>query len=55
MPSSLPKTYKVAVFKEKGSPLTIEERELKQPGDGEVSNVTTYQYYNPGLYVVGRF
>ncbi|KAK5085629.1 hypothetical protein LTR05_004916 [Lithohypha guttulata] len=36
MPSNLPKTYKVAVFKEKGSPLTFEERELKQPGDGEV-------------------
>lgn len=41
MPSDLPKTYKVAVFKEKGKPLTIEERELKLPGDGEVGQLIT--------------
>jgi hypothetical protein len=36
MASSLPKTYRHAVFKEKGGPLTIEEVELKMPGKGEV-------------------
>lgn len=36
MRSNLPKSYRVAVFKEKGQPLTIEERELKLPSDGEV-------------------
>lgn len=36
MPSNLPKTYKVAVFKESGKPLTFEDRELKLPKDGEV-------------------
>ncbi|KAK8018774.1 alcohol dehydrogenase [Apiospora marii] len=34
--SSLPKTYKHAVFKAQGQPLTIEEAELKLPGPGEV-------------------
>ncbi|KAK8095672.1 alcohol dehydrogenase [Apiospora kogelbergensis] len=34
--SSLPKTYKHAVFKTQGQPLTIEEVELKLPGPGEV-------------------
>ena len=34
--SSLPKTYKAAVFKEKGAPLTIEEVELKLPERGEI-------------------
>lgn len=36
MPSNLPKTYKVAVFKESGKPLVFEERELKLPEDGQV-------------------
>lgn len=36
MPSGLPKSYKVAVFKENGKPLTFEERELTLPKDGEV-------------------
>lgn len=35
-PSSLPKTFKQAVFKEKGAPLTVEEVELKMPQKGEV-------------------
>lgn len=42
MPSSLPKTYKVAVFKEKGKPLEIEERELELPKDGQVSRRISY-------------
>ena len=33
---SLPKTFKQAVFKEAGAPLTIEEAELTLPGKGEV-------------------
>lgn len=33
---SLPKTYKHAVFKEKGAPLTIEEVPLRRPSQGEV-------------------
>lgn len=37
MPANLPKTYKVAVFKEAGKPLVFEERELQLPKDGEVS------------------
>ena len=32
----LPKTYKHAVFREKGADLTIEETELKLPGPGEL-------------------
>lgn len=36
MPIDLPKTYKVAVFKEAGKPLVFEERELRLPKDGEV-------------------
>ena len=32
----LPKTYKQAVFKEVGAPLTIEEAKLTVPGKGEV-------------------
>lgn len=36
MPSNLPKTYKVGVFKEKGKPLVFEDRELKLPENGEV-------------------
>jgi Zn-dependent alcohol dehydrogenase len=34
--SALPKTYKHAVFKEKGQPLVIEEATLQQPGKGEL-------------------
>lgn len=33
---TLPKTYKAAIFKAKGEPLTIENVELKAPGPGEV-------------------
>jgi len=33
---SLPKTFKQALFKEAGAPLTIEEAELKLPLKGEV-------------------
>ncbi|KAK4463906.1 alcohol dehydrogenase [Cladorrhinum samala] len=33
---SLPQTYRQAVFKEKGAPLTVEETSLKPPGKGEV-------------------
>jgi len=36
MPSNLPKTYKIAVFKEANKPLVFEERELRLPEDGEV-------------------
>lgn len=36
MASSLPKTYKQAVFKEHGGQLVIEEMELKMPQAGEV-------------------
>ncbi len=41
MPADLPKSYKVAVFKEANKPLTFEERELKLPEDGEVSRAAT--------------
>lgn len=33
---SLPKTFKHAVFKEKGGPLVVEETELKSPVKGEI-------------------
>jgi D-arabinose 1-dehydrogenase-like Zn-dependent alcohol dehydrogenase len=33
---SLPKTYKHAVFKEKGAPLTLEETELRMPSENEI-------------------
>lgn len=33
---SLPQTYKHAVFKAQGDPLTIEEVPLKLPGKGEI-------------------
>lgn len=33
---SLPQTYKQAVFKEQGAPLTVEDAELTPPGKGEV-------------------
>lgn len=33
---SLPSTYKQAVFKAKGEPLTLEDTTLKQPGRGEI-------------------
>lgn len=36
MAPDLPKTYKHAVFKEKGAPLVLEEVELKMPAKGEV-------------------
>jgi hypothetical protein len=36
MSHTLPPTRKVAVFKEKGQPLVIEEQPLKEPGVGEV-------------------
>lgn len=36
MSPSLPKSYRVAVFKEKGQPLSLEEVELKEPIGGEV-------------------
>ncbi|KAK4223910.1 alcohol dehydrogenase [Podospora fimiseda] len=34
--TSLPQTYRQAIFKEKGGPLTVEETTLKLPGKGEV-------------------
>ncbi|KAF2445272.1 GroES-like protein [Karstenula rhodostoma CBS 690.94] len=34
--TSLPKTYKHAIFKEQGQPLVIEEVPLQQPGRGEI-------------------
>lgn len=34
--NNLPKTYKQAVFKSAGAPLTLEETELTLPGKGEV-------------------
>ena len=36
MASSLPKSYKAAVFEKKGQPLTFKDVELKGPGDGEI-------------------
>ncbi|MCJ1250849.1 hypothetical protein MMC30_008077 [Trapelia coarctata] len=36
MAPSLPKSYKVAMFKAKGEPLSIEEVELQQPAAGEI-------------------
>lgn len=33
---TLPKTFKQAVFKAQGEPLTVEDAELKLPGPGEV-------------------
>ncbi|MCJ1310129.1 hypothetical protein MMC25_003790 [Agyrium rufum] len=35
-PSSLPKTFKAAVFKEAGASLTLEDVEMKEPGEGEI-------------------
>jgi hypothetical protein len=64
MSPSLPKTYRHAVFKEKGAPLTIEEVELKMPGKGEVlvkteacgvchsDMLAQYDIMGGGLYVV---
>lgn len=34
--TSLPKTYKAAVFEKKGAPFTLQDRELKLPSQGEV-------------------
>lgn len=36
MAPSLPKTYKAAIFKGKGQPLTLEQVELKEPQAGEI-------------------
>ena len=36
MAPSLPKTFKAAVFKEKGQPFTLEDVELKYPAEGEI-------------------
>ena len=36
MAPSLPKSYKAAVFKAKGEPLTIEEIAFKEPIEGEI-------------------
>ncbi|KAI1843582.1 hypothetical protein JX265_007366 [Neoarthrinium moseri] len=36
MPSSLPKSYKAAVFESKGSPIVLKEVDLKQPGPKQV-------------------
>lgn len=36
MPSNLPKTYKIGIFKEKDKPLVFEDVELKLPEHGEV-------------------
>ena len=36
MAPQIPKTYKAAIFKEKGGPLVVEEIETKQPQEGEV-------------------
>lgn len=36
MAPDLPKSFKAARFMEKDAPLTLEEVELKQPGEGEV-------------------
>ena len=36
MSPNLPKTFKAARFVKKDAPLTIEDVELKQPGEGEV-------------------
>lgn len=36
MASSLPKTYKAAVFKKANDKLTLEDLELKQPKEGQV-------------------
>lgn len=36
MASSLPKSYKAAVFEKKGQLLTFKDVELKSPGDGEI-------------------
>ena len=36
MATSLPKSYKVAIFEEKDKPLTIKEVEMKEPAAGEL-------------------
>ena len=46
MAPSLPKDYKVGVFKEKGKPLEFEQRPLEQPKDGYVSPVALPVNYN---------
>lgn len=47
MPFDLPRTYKAAVFTEANKPLTIEERELKLPEDGQVSQATELSGHSP--------
>ena len=36
MASSLPRTYKAAVFEKKGEPLVFKDVDLKEPGEGEI-------------------
>ncbi len=36
MSTSLPKTFKAAIVKGPGEPLTFEDLELKEPGKGEI-------------------
>lgn len=36
MAPQIPKTYKAAMFKEKGGPLVVEDVETKMPEEGEV-------------------
>ena len=36
MAPQIPKSYKAAMFKEKGGPLVIEEVETKMPQEGEI-------------------
>ena len=36
MAPNLPKTFKAALFKEANAPLTLEDVELRQPGEGQI-------------------
>lgn len=51
MPVDLPKTYKVAVYKEANKPLVFEERELKLPEDGQVRSLMIILLAHSDLFV----
>lgn len=46
MSGELPKTYKRAVFKEKGADLVFEQVPLELPKDGQVCNSLSWRLFN---------
>ena len=45
MAPSLPKTYKVAVFESKGTPLVFKDFDLKLPENGEVCSPGSKNFF----------